>query len=76
MIILQVTGRAYFDLLSNGGDYSPVGILLIVVGVFIAVIGIIGVIGAIFASTLFGRITLGLVSYLTKAFCYFGPSLS
>ncbi len=64
VIILQVSGRAYFDLLSNGADYSPVGILLIVVGLFIAVIGIIGVIGAIFAGTLFGRITLGLVSYL------------
>ncbi len=62
MIILQATGRAYFDFLSLGAEYSSVGILLIVVGVFIAVIGIIGIVGAIFAGTLFGRITLGLVS--------------
>ncbi|XP_064385010.1 tetraspanin-7-like [Halichondria panicea] len=60
----QVSGRDYFDFLSLGADYSPVGILLIVVGVFIVVIGIIGIIGAIFAGTLFGRITLGLYAVI------------
>ncbi len=58
----QAKGRAYFDILANGSDYSPVGILLIVVGLFITILGVIGVVGAIFASTVFGRIALGLVS--------------
>lgn len=65
MLFFQVSGRAYFDILANGAEYSPVGILLIVVGLFITIIGVIGVIGSIFASTVFGRITLGLVRQLS-----------
>ena len=42
--------------------FLSVSVLLIILGVFIAIIGIVGTVGAIFASSVFGRILLGLVS--------------
>lgn len=56
----QVNGRQYFDIVDNASEFTGVGILLIVVGLFVMILGIIGVIGGIFATTVFGRITLGL----------------
>ena len=58
----QVTGRQYFDIVDNASEFTSVGVLLIVVGLFVMILGVIGVVGGIFATTVFGRITLGLVS--------------
>ena len=43
-------------------NYTGVAVLLIVVGLFVLAVGIGGIVGAIFASTICGRIILGIVS--------------
>ena len=58
---MQVDNQVYFEI-TNNSSVSQLSILLIIVGLFIMIVGGIGSVGAIFASTLFGRITLGLVS--------------
>ena len=68
-IICQVNGRQYFEIADGSTQFSNVTVLLIVIGVFILIIGAIGTVGAICASRVFGRITLGLVrenSYLHR----------
>ena len=59
--IMQVDNQVYFEITKNS-SVSQLSILLIIVGLFIMIVGGIGSVGAIFASTIFGRITLGLVS--------------
>ena len=62
--IMQVDNQVYFEITKNS-SVSQLSILLIIVGLFIMIVGGIGSVGAIFASTIFGRITLGLVSQCT-----------
>lgn len=62
--IIQVDNQVYFEI-TNNSSVSQLSILLIIVGLFIMIVGGIGAVGAIFASTVFGRITLGLVSQRT-----------
>ena len=59
----NVNGRNYITITDNHGQFTEVSILIIVVGLFVLIIGGVGVVGAIFASTIFGRIVLGLVSW-------------
>jgi len=60
-IWLKVNDKVYFQVASNE-TISQLSILLIIVGLFIMIVGAVGAVGAIFASTIFGRITLGLYS--------------
>ena len=55
-----MNGLRYFEIADNSSAFLSVSILLIIIGVFVAIIGIVGTIGAILASTVFGRILLGL----------------
>ena len=64
-----MTGRQYFEILDNASEFTSVGVLLIVVGLFVMILGVIGVIGGIFATSVFGRITLGLVSVSSNGLC-------
>jgi len=62
-----VNGGQYFVIADGSTQFSSVTVFLIIIGVFILIIGAIGTVGAVFASTVFGRITLGFVrenSYL------------
>ena len=61
----QVNGRQYFDIAANSSAFLSVSVLLIIIGVFVAIIGIVGTAGAILASITLGRILLGLVSELS-----------
>lgn len=63
IIITQVDNQIYFEI-TNNSSVSQLSILLIIVGLFVMIVGGIGAVGAIFASTVFGRITLGLVSWM------------
>ena len=58
----NVNGNNYFDITDNNSQFTQVSVLVIVLGLFVIIIGAVGVVGAIFASTIFGRIVLGLVS--------------
>ena len=60
-----MNGRQYFEIADNSSAFLSVSILLIIIGVFVAIIGIVGTVGAILASSVFGRILLGLVSELS-----------
>ena len=51
----------YFEI-ANNQSIAQLSILLIIVGIFIMIVGAVGAVGAIFGNTIFGRITLGLVS--------------
>ena len=62
MYIMQVNDRTYFEIADGSEGIAQISILLIIVGIFIMIVGAVGAVGAIFASTIFGRITLGLVS--------------
>jgi len=55
----HVNGGQYFEIADGSTQFSSVTVFLIIIGVFILIIGGIGTVGAIFASTVFGRITLG-----------------
>ena len=61
IIIVQVDNQVYFEI-TNNSSVSQLSTLLIIVGLFVMIVGGIGTVGGIFASTVFGRITLGLVS--------------
>ena len=61
-------GQIYFEV-TNSSNVTQLSILLIIVGLFIMIVGAVGTVGAIFASNVFGRITLGLVSDVTEARC-------
>ena len=58
----QVNDKTYFEVTNHSASVAQLSILLIIVGLFIMIVGAVGAVGAIFASTIFGRITLGLVS--------------
>lgn len=58
----QVEGKEYFDIAASQKVFSQTPVLLIVVGTFVLLLGIVGIIGSIFANTVAGRITLGLVN--------------
>ena len=60
----NVNGNNYVDITDNASQFTQVSVLVIVAGLFVLIIGAVGVVGAIFASTVFGRIILGLVSEL------------
>ena len=62
---VQVNDKTYFEIVNNQ-SIAQLSILLIIVGLFVMIVGAVGAIGAIFASTIFGRITLGLVSHLIQ----------
>lgn len=64
----NVEGKNYVSITDNTASYTEVSVLCIVVGLFVLILGIIGVVGGIFASTIFGRITLGLVSGHAKLY--------
>lgn len=57
----KVDNQVYFEI-TNNSSVAQLSILLIIVGLFIMIVGGTGSVGAIFASTVFGRITLGLYS--------------
>ena len=58
--------QIYFEV-ANSSNVTQLSILLVIVGLFIMIVGAVGTVGAIFASTVFGRITLGLVSDIKEA---------
>ena len=60
-----MNGLQYFDIADNSSVFLSVSVLLIIIGVFVAIMGIVGTAGAVLASTVFGRIILGLVSELS-----------
>ena len=62
----NVNGKNYVDITDNASQFTQVSVLVIVLGLFVLIIGAVGVVGAIFASTVFGRIVLGLVSELLE----------
>ena len=64
----QINDRVYFEVGQSDG-IAQLSILLIIVGLFIMIVGAVGLVGAIFASTIFGRITLGLVSNTRVSVC-------
>ncbi len=57
----NVAGKNYLDV-TDSSHIVELSVLTIILGIFVLIIGIVGTVGAIFASTIFGRITLGLVS--------------
>ena len=62
--LTQINDRTYFEI-ANNQSIAQLSILLIIVGLFIMIVGAVGAVGAIFGNTIFGRITLGLVSSVT-----------
>ena len=58
--------QIYFEV-ANSSNVTQLSILLVIVGLFIMIVGAVGTVGAIFARTVFGRITLGLVSDIKEA---------
>ena len=60
-----MNGLQYFDIADNSSVFLSVSVLLIIIGVFVAIMGIVGTAGAFLASVTFGRILLGLVSELS-----------
>lgn len=56
----NVEGRNYIVITDNSSQFTEVSVLIIVLGLFVLLVGGVGVAGAIFASTMCGRITLGL----------------
>ena len=58
----QSDSRQYFTITDDDTEYTPVSVLLIIVGIFVLMIGVVGVVGALFASKAFGRIILVIVS--------------
>ena len=58
----KASGRHYFEIAGGDSQFTQVPVLLIILGIFVALVGIVGAVGALFASTIFGRIVLGLVS--------------
>ena len=58
----NVNGNNYVDISDDTSQFTQVSVLIIVLGLFVLIIGAVGVVGGIFASTVFGRIVLGLVS--------------
>ena len=62
---VQVNDRTYFEIADGSEGIAQISILLIIVGVFIVIVGVVGAVGAIFTNTIFGRITLRLVSCIT-----------
>lgn len=63
----NVNGKNYIAITDNHTQFTQVSVLVIVVGLFVLIVGGIGAVGGLFASTVFGRIVLGLVS--TYSFC-------
>jgi len=60
----NVNGKNYVDITDNNLLITPVSSLIIVVSLFVLIIGIVGTVGAIFATTTWGRITIGVVSII------------
>ena len=60
-----MNGLQYFDIADNSSVFLSVSVLLIIIGVFVAIMGIVVTAGAFLASVTFGRILLGLVSELS-----------
>lgn len=60
----NVEGKNYVVITDNSSQFTEVSVLIIVLGLFVLLVGGVGVAGAIFASTMCGRITLGLVSII------------
>lgn len=56
----NVEGKNYIVITDNSSQFTEVSVLIIVLGLFVLLVGGVGVAGAIFASTMCGRITLGL----------------
>ncbi len=67
----NVNGKDYVDITDNSSQFTQMSVLVIVLGLFVLIIGIVGVVGAIFASTIFGRIVLGLVSWRCVCACVY-----
>ena len=61
-----MNGQQYFEIADNSNVFLSVSVLLIIIGVFVTIVGIVGTAGAILASTVLGRILLGLVSRLIE----------
>ena len=59
---MQADSRKYITIADESSEYTGVAVLLIVVGIFVLIIGIVGAVGALFASKVFGRIILIVVS--------------
>ena len=58
----KLNGKDYVDITEDTSSYTQFSVLCIVVGLFVLILGSVGTVGAIFASTIFGRITLVVVS--------------
>lgn len=59
---MQVSDKTYFEITSSNSSVAQLSVMLIILGLFIMVVGGVGTAGAICATNIFGRITLGLVS--------------
>ena len=64
----NVEGKNYVEVTESTSHILEVSVLVIILGLFVLIVGIVGVVGGIFASTIFGRITLGLVSRVLLAY--------
>jgi len=62
----NLAGKNYVDVTDSTSHILELSVLVIILGLFVLIIGIVGTVGAIFASTIFGRITLGLVSCVLR----------
>lgn len=63
-IYVKVSDKTYFEITSSNSSVAQLSIMLIILGLFIMVVGGVGTAGAIFATNIFGRITLGLYSII------------
>ena len=66
---MQVNDNTYFEITRSSSNIAQLSTMLIILGLFIMVVGGVGTAGAICASNLFGRITLGLVSSNSNCVC-------
>ena len=58
----NVKGKNYIVITEYSSQFTDVSALIIVLGLFVMIVGSVGVAGCIFVKTIFGKITLGLVS--------------
>ncbi len=65
----KLNQKNYVAIADSSSQFIEVFIPIIAVGMFMLIIGVVGIVGAIFASTKFGRIVIGLVSWGGVCMC-------
>ena len=69
-ILIQVSDKTYFEITNSNSSVAQLSIMLIILGLFVMIVGGVGTAGAIFATNMFGRITLGLVCTILLTTAY------